>query len=255
MENIKHSLRGNYKNALPDFTVAQDYAIYSAADQQTWRALYSGQRKLVKSMGCAEFILALTKLEKSMDFDTAIPCLATVNALLTPATGWQLVAVPGLIPDRDFFKLLSHRCFPVTVWIRRPSEIDYIVEPDLFHDFFGHVPMLFDLSTANFLANYGFRATQADAAGLQKLSRLYWYTIEFGLVTQSSATKAFGAGLLSSSSELIYAIHNPQLYKPFESVTVSHQSYLIDKFQSTYFVLPNLSALCLELSDELLQAI
>jgi phenylalanine-4-hydroxylase len=255
MKNNRKSLRGNYEQARPDFTVAQDYAAYSAAEQQTWRVLYKRQRTLVQQMGCAEFNLALSELEMTMDFDTAIPCLNKVNQRLTQATGWALVAVPGLIPDREFFKLLSTRRFPVTVWIRRPSEIDYIVEPDLFHDFFGHVPMLFDPSTANFLANYGLQATQASASDLQKLARLYWYTIEFGLVQQSSGRKAFGAGLLSSRSELDYALNNQHLHRPFERFAVSNQTYLIDTFQTNYFVIPNLSTLCLELNIDSLQAI
>jgi phenylalanine-4-hydroxylase len=238
-----HQLRGNYHQAQSDFTVNQDYGLYTAQDQHTWRVLYQRQRAKAITMGCAEFNLALATLEKSMSFDTAIPDLAKVNQLLTPATGWALDAVPGLIPDREFFKFLAARIFPVTVWIRRPSEIDYIVEPDMFHDFFGHVPMLFNLSTADFLADYGSRAAQANQAELGKLARLYWYTIEFGLVAQSNGIKAFGAGLLSSASELSYAIERTDLHQPFDRSIVRNTNYLIDTFQSNYFVLSNLGRL------------
>jgi phenylalanine-4-hydroxylase len=243
MASNSHQLRGNYQQAQPDFTVHQDCGLYTAQDQHTWRVLYQRQRAKANTMGCHQFNSALATLEKSMSFDTAIPDLAKVNQLLTPATGWTLVAVPGLIPDREFFKFLAARIFPVTVWIRRPSEIDYIVEPDMFHDFFGHVPMLFDLSTADFLADYGSRAAQANQAELEKLARLYWYTIEFGLVAQSNGIKAFGAGLLSSASELGYAINGTHLHRPFSRDTIRHSDYQIDRFQSRYFVLPNVAAL------------
>jgi phenylalanine-4-hydroxylase len=238
-----HKLRGNYNHALPDFTAAQDCRCYTAADQQTWRTLYQRQRILTNRLGCAEFNFALSKLEKSMNFDMSIPDLVQVNKLLIAATGWSLVAVPGLIPDRAFFNFLAKRRFPVTVWIRQPSELDYIVEPDLFHDFFGHVPMLFDPAIADFLMNYGLAAAQANNGELQKLARLYWYTIEFGLIKQSEGIKAFGAGLLSSASELQYAIQCEKLHLPFSKRVARQTTYLIDAFQSNYFVLPSIQAL------------
>ncbi len=243
MTSNSHQLRGNYQQAQSDFTINQDYDVYTAQDQHTWRVLYQRQRAKAGTMGCDEFNSALATLDKSMSFDTAIPDLTKVNQLLTPATGWALVAVPGLIPDREFFKLLAARRFPVTIWIRHPSEIDYIVEPDMFHDFFGHVPMLFNLSTADFLADYGLHAAQANQAELEKLARLYWYTIEFGLVAQSNGIKAFGAGLLSSASELEYAINGTHLHQPFSRDTIRNSDYQIDCFQSSYFVLPNVAAL------------
>jgi phenylalanine-4-hydroxylase len=226
-----------------DFTINQRYAEYTLADQRTWCFLYKRQRTLAKAMGCDEFNDSLARLENAMNFDTAIPDLVKVNQLLTPQTGWKLVAVPGLIPDRDFFKFLSERQFPVTVWIRTPEEIDYIVEPDLFHDFFGHVPMLFDVAMANFLADYGARAFRANPTELTALARLYWYTIEYGLVAQKDGHKAFGAGLLSSASELKHAMQSVSLQKPYDLAQIRRTSYLIDNFQIHYFVLPSLAAL------------
>jgi phenylalanine-4-hydroxylase len=243
MEFSNYKLRGNYNQALPDFTAEQDYGRYTAADQQTWRTLYQRQRMLTNRLGCAEFNCALSTLEKSMNFDTSIPNLAEVNKLLSAATGWSLVAVPGLIPDRAFFNFLAKRQFPVTVWIRHLSELDYIVEPDIFHDFFGHIPMLFDPAVADFLMNYGLAAAQADHGELQKLARLYWYTIEFGLIKQSDGIKAFGAGLLSSASELQHAIQCEQLHLAFNKLVVRQTRYLIDTFQSNYFVLPSIKVL------------
>jgi phenylalanine-4-hydroxylase len=189
----------------------------------------------------------------ALDMRHGIPDFAVVNVALKAATNWQLVAVPGLLPDDVFFTHLAHRRFPVTVWLRTEAEFDYIVEPDLFHDFFGHVPMLFTPIYADHLQAYGEGALKAKRlGGLDWLARLYWYTIEFGLIREDNdasggrthAVKAYGAGVLSSPKELVYALESlvPQRL-PFDVMTSMRTLFLIDDVQTTYFVLDSFQQL------------
>ncbi len=158
---------------------------------------------------------------------------------LHKATGWQLVAVPGLVPDQVFFEHLASRRFPVTVWLREPEEFDYIVEPDVFHDFFGHVPLLFDPVFADHLQAYGQGGLKAlGLGGLTYLARLYWYTIEFGLVQSPQGLRAYGAGILSSGGEIDYCLTSPRPRRiPFDLERVMRTEYKIDAYQETYFVI------------------
>jgi phenylalanine-4-hydroxylase len=142
-----HGLRGDYSRMRPDHTVEQDHSAYTEAEHDRWRRLYHRQIELVPGRACEEYASAL----RSLDYEGGIPRFETVNRQLGAATGWQLVAVPGLVPDLAFFDHLAHRRFPVTRWIREEHEFGYIVEPDVFHDFFGHVPMLFDPVFAGYM--------------------------------------------------------------------------------------------------------
>ena len=167
-------------------------------------------------------------------------------------SGWEIVPVPGLIPDEAFFTHLAHRRFPVTVWLRRPDEFDYIVEPDVFHDFFGHVPLLFDRTYADHLAEYGkggLKAMRLDAVKL--LARLYWYTIEFGLMQTPNGVRAYGAGLLSSGGELKRCVDDPRPRRlPFEVERIMRTEYEIDRYQSTYFVIDSFDQLMRETAPD-----
>jgi phenylalanine-4-hydroxylase len=175
-----------------------------------------------------------------------------VSAKLRAATGWEIVAVPGLIPDEAFFTHLANRRFPVTVWLRRPEEFDYIVEPDVFHDFFGHVPLLFDPVYADHLHEYGkggLKAMRLDAVPM--LARLYWYTIEFGLMRTREGVRAYGAGLLSSGGELAYCVESPEPKRlPFHLERVLRTAYRIDRFQTTYFVIDSFEHLMRETAPD-----
>jgi phenylalanine-4-hydroxylase len=154
-----------------------------------------------------------------------------------PLTGWQVVGVPGLIPDAAFYDHLAHRRFPVTVWIRTRTEIDYLVEPDLFHDFFGHVPLLSNPVFADYMQLYGQRGIEAGP-NIDLLARLYWYTVEFGLIRTPKGLKIYGSGILSSASEVRHAIDSQDVERlPFDAVQVMRRPYQIDKLQDTYFVL------------------
>ena len=174
-----HGLRGDYRDMRPDYTVVQDYSSYDEAAQQRWRRLYQRQIKLVPGRACDEFLRVI----ETLDYSAGIPRFDQVNERLGRATGWEVVAVPGLLPEPVFFGHLAARRFPVTVWLREEAEFDYIVEPDVFHDFFGHVPLLFDPVFADYMQAYGRGGQKAEGLhALEYLARLYWYTVEFGLI-------------------------------------------------------------------------
>lgn len=238
-------LRGDYANAAADYTVGQDWDAYTPEMHDRWRRLHARQSALQEGYACRSFREGLARL----DCAGGIPRFEEANAILGQATGWQLVAVPGYIPDDIFFDHLAHRRFPVTRWLREEHELDYLVEPDVFHDFFGHVPMLLDPAIGDFLELYGkagARALEMDA--LEMLARIYWYTIEFGLVREDGALKVFGAGIISSHSETVHSIDDAQVVRlPFDPVRVMRTGYMIDDFQKTYFVLESLTQLIDEL--------
>lgn len=227
--------RGDYTRAGPDYTCAQDYSAYTAQDHDTYHRLYERQAALLPGRACEAFIRALP----SLGIKDRIPRFDEVNERLGRATGWQVVGVPGLIPELAFFTLLANRRFPVTDWIRTPQEFDYIVEPDVFHDLFGHVPLLFDPVFADHMQSYGQGGLKAHRLGAcELLSRFYWYTVEFGLIREPGGLRAYGAGILSSPGELQYAVGSAQPQRlPLDLVRVMRTRYKIDTFQATYFVI------------------
>ncbi len=234
-------LRGDYSQARPDYTVEAHWRAYSADDHAIWRQLFQRQSAQVERYACDEFIHAL----KALKLDDRIPHFDQVNAILANATGWRIVAVPGLIPDDVFFAHLAKRQFPVTVWMRKPEELDYIVEPDLFHDFFGHVPLLFNPVFAGYMEAYGRKGPEALALNSVKLlARFYWYMVEFGLIRTPRGLRAFGAGMLSSHSELAYSVESPEPNRVrFNLERIMRTDYKIDAFQETYFVLDSFDEL------------
>jgi phenylalanine-4-hydroxylase len=227
------NLRGDYAGMAPDWTVAQHIDLYSDEDQAVWRLLLERQSRLAHKHACEEFLEGLSAL----GIGDTIPDFESVNARLMPLTGWRLVAVPGLIPDAVFYDHLANRRFPVTVWIRSRAELDYLVEPDLFHDFFGHVPLLSNPVFADYMQAYGQRGVEAGSK-IDLLARLYWYTVEFGLIRTPHGLKAYGAGILSSAAEIKHALEDKDVKRlPFEAISVMLRPYEIDKLQNTYFVL------------------
>jgi phenylalanine-4-hydroxylase len=241
-------LRGDYGRAAPDYSVTQEWSRYSAAEHALYRRLFERQSKLVSKYACAEWIEAISGLDSSRE----IPKFEEVSKKLRGKTGWEIVAVPGLIPDDAFFTHLANRRFPVTVWLRKPEEFDYIVEPDVFHDFFGHVPLLFDRVYADHLHEYGkggLKAMRLDA--VKFLARLYWYTIEFGLMKTPRGVRAYGAGLLSSGGELAYCVDDPKPQRlPFELERIMRSEYIIDRYQETYFVIDSFDQLMRETAPD-----
>jgi phenylalanine-4-hydroxylase len=230
---LLENLRGNYESMASDWTVPQHANDYSDEDQAAWRLLVERQTVLARKHACDEFVQGL----ETLGIGDSIPDFDAVNERLEKQTGWRVVGVPGLIPDAVFYDHLAHRRFPVTVWIRTRAELDYLVEPDLFHDFFGHVPLLSNPVFADYMQMYGQRALEAGAK-IDLLARLYWYTVEFGLIRTPAGLKIYGAGILSSAAEVKHAIAGDGVERlPFEAASVMRRPYQIDKLQDTYFVL------------------
>lgn len=228
-------LRGDYSHADAQYVVRQDWEAYTPDQHALWRRLYQRQARLLPGRAADVYIESLARL----DAQDAIPRLDEVSQVLSAATGWRLVAVPGLVPDQTFFEHLAARRFPVTVWLRKPEEFDYIVEPDIFHDFFGHVPLLFNPVFADHLQEYGKGGLKAlPLGGLPFLARLYWYTIEFGLMETPQGLRAYGAGILSSGGEIEYCLSSPKPRRiAFNVERVMRTLYRIDDYQDTYFVI------------------
>ena len=245
---MKAVLRGDYSRAAKDYSVEQDWSAYSGAEHALFKRLFDRQAKLVPRYACPEWIDAIGRL----DAGNSIPKFDEITRQLKRKTGWSIIAVPGLIPDDAFFTHLANRRFPVTVWLRKPEEFDYIVEPDVFHDFFGHVPLLFDAVYADHLHEYGkggLKAMRLDA--VKMLARLYWYTIEFGLMRTSSGVRAYGAGLLSSGGELAHCVDSAEPHRrEFELERILRTDYQIDKYQTTYFVIESFDQLMRETAPD-----
>ena len=231
----KDGLRGDYTHMRPDYTIDQAWGDYSADQHALYQQLHERQTRLLPTYACTEFIEGMAHLGPS----NHIPRLDEVSTQLRRSTGWELVGVPGLIPDAAFFGHLAHRRFPVTVWLRKPEEFDYIVEPDVFHDFFGHVPLLFNPFFADYMQAYGQGGLKAQGLdSLPMLARLYWYTVEFGLIKTPQGLRAYGSGIMSSGGELVYCIASPKPQREaFDLETVMRTEYRIDAFQDMYFVI------------------
>jgi phenylalanine-4-hydroxylase len=233
--------RGDYTRARADYTCEQDYAQYSQADHDTYRRLYARQVQQLPGKACNEFIEAVQQLGAP----DRIPRFDAISERLIKATGWQVVSVPGLIPEEAFFALLAARKFPVTDWLRKPEEFDYIVEPDVFHDLFGHVPLLFNPTFADYMQAYGaggLKASRLDACEL--LARLYWYTVEFGLIDTKDGLRAYGAGILSSAGELQYSVSSDEPRRVgFDLRRIMRTRYKIDSYQANYFVIDSFDQL------------
>ncbi|MFT4197956.1 MAG: phenylalanine 4-monooxygenase [Pseudoxanthomonas sp.] len=235
------------KGSVPVYATAvveQPWAQYSAIEHATWGRLFERQRALLPGLACEEFLRAQDALGMN---PRQIPRFEQVNEVLGAATGWTLVGVEGLLPELDFFEHLAQRRFPVTWWIRRPEQIDYIEEPDLFHDLFGHVPLLMQPRFADYMQAYGRGGVKAHAIGahaLAALTRLYWYTVEFGLVDTPAGLRIYGAGIVSSKGESLHALCSPAPNRiGFALERVMRTRYRIDSFQKTYFVIDGFDAL------------
>jgi phenylalanine-4-hydroxylase len=224
--------------------VEQPWDSYGAEDHATWATLYARQREILQGRACDEFLQAQDAMGMTPD---RIPKFADLNLVLGEATGWTLIGVEGLLPELDFFDHLANRRFPVTWWIRRPDQIDYIEEPDLFHDLFGHVPLLMNPVFADYMQAYGRGGVKAHGIGpeaLQQLTRLYWYTVEFGLIRQADGLRIYGSGIVSSKGESIHCLESDAPNRiGFDLERIMRTRYRIDTFQKTYFVIDSFEQL------------
>ncbi len=218
------------------FVLPQPCANYTQADHETWARLYHRQIGLLQGRVCQPF---LDGLERASIGSDRIPDFWAMSALINAATGWRVVAVPGLVPDDVFFALLAKRLFPAGWWIRQPAQFDYIEEPDVFHDVFGHVPLLMDQTYADFIQAYGEAGQRAQTAdALKQLARLYWYTVEFGLIGTAQGLRIFGAGIASSPGETLFSLESASPNRiAFDAARVMQTDYRIDDYQESYFVI------------------
>ncbi len=228
--------------ARADWTIDQAWESYSRAEHEVWITLYERQTAMLPGRACDAFLKGLDALDLHR---SGIPDFARINEELQRLTGWSVVAVPGLVPDDIFFDHLANRRFPAGQFIRKPDELDYLQEPDIFHDVFGHVPMLTDPVFADYMQAYGRGGQRAlDLGRLANLARLYWYTVEFGLMQTPDGLRIYGAGIVSSRAESIFALDDPSPNRiGFDLERVMRTPYRIDDFQQAYFVIDSIQTL------------
>jgi phenylalanine-4-hydroxylase len=244
-KRVEHQITD--KGYVPVYTTAvveQPWANYSPTDHGTWATLFARQQALLPQRASQTFLDNLMRMDMRAD---AIPKFDDLNSVLRHATGWELVGVEGLLPELTFFDHLANRRFPVTWWIRKPEQLDYLSEPDLFHDLFGHVPLLMEPVFADYMQAYGQGGVRAHAIGaeaLAQLTRLYWYTVEFGLIRESSGLRIYGSGIVSSKGESIYCLESPAPNRiGFDLRRIMQTRYRIDTYQKTYFVIDSYAQL------------
>ncbi len=232
----EHVLERPPEGAAADWTIPQNWAAYTAEDHETWDILFARQSKQLPGRAANAFLRGLDVLKLSKP---GIPDFEELSDRLMKATGWQVVAVPGLVPDEVFFDHLANRRFVAGNFIRRRDQLDYLQEPDVFHDVFGHVPMLADPVFADYMQAYGEGGSRSLGYGaLDKLARLYWYTVEFGLVREEGGIKLFGSGIVSSHGESVFALDDPSPNRiRFNLERVMRTRYRIDDYQQVYFVI------------------
>jgi phenylalanine-4-hydroxylase len=224
--------------------VEQPWSSYTRTDHEVWDTLFARQCEMLPGRACQEFLDGVAKFGLGAG---GIPKFADINQVLSKATGWELVAVEGLLPDEVFFDHLANRRFPVSWWIRKPDQLDYLSEPDLFHDLFGHVPLLLNPVFADYMQAYGRGGMKAHAIGpeaLMNLTRLYWYTVEFGLINTGEGMRIYGAGIVSSKGESVYSLDSDAPNRiGFDLERVMSTRYRIDTYQQTYFVIDSFEQL------------
>ena len=228
--------------AADDWTIPQDWASYTKAEHALWDRLFARQSEQLVGRAVPAFLQGLDVLHLSKP---GIPDFTELSERLTKLTGWSVVAVPGLVPDEVFFDHLAHRRFVAGRFIRAPEQIDYLQEPDVFHDIFGHVPLLSDPVFADYMQAYGEGGLRAARLGaIERLARLYWHTVEFGLIDTPAGLRIYGSGIVSSHGESIYALDDPSPPRiAFDMRRVMRTRYRIDDFQSAYFVIDSFEGL------------
>ncbi len=242
MADFEHVHQTPPPGAAADWTISQNWRAYTEVEHDTWDTLYARQMQILPGRASDAFMKGLEALR----LDTGgIPDFALMNAKLMALTGWTVVCVPGLVPDDVFFDHLANRRFPSGQFIRKPDQLDYLQEPDIFHDVFGHVPMLTDPDFADYMQAYGKGGQRAQSLGMLKnLARLYWYTVEFGLMDQGDGLRIYGAGIVSSATESVFAVEDPSPNRiAFDLERIMRTDYRIDDFQQVYFVIPSIEAL------------
>ncbi|HXE29408.1 MAG TPA: phenylalanine 4-monooxygenase [Stellaceae bacterium] len=227
---------------LEQFDIEQEWASYTPEQHSIWRKLFHRQEAILARRACQPFLDGLKALGVEAE---GIPDFRRLNEALERATRWRIVAVPGLVPDDVFFEHLANRRFPSTCFIRRADQLDYLQEPDIFHDIFGHVPMLVNPIFADYMEAYGKGGLKAlRLHNLEHLARLYWYTVEFGLIATPEGIRIYGSGIVSSKGESIYCLEDPKPNRiAFDLLRVMRTRYRIDDYQESYFVIDSFEQL------------
>lgn len=236
------------EGAAEDWTIPQDWGRYTPAEHAMWDQLFARQAAMLPDRVVPAFMDGLDILRITRP---GIPDFDELSERLMKATGWQVVAVPGLVPDEVFFDHLSNRRFVAGRFIRRPDQIDYLKEPDIFHDVFGHVPLLAHPVFADYMQAYGQGGLRAmEQHAIDRLARLYWYTVEFGLIRDNGALKLYGSGIVSSYGESIFALDDPSPNRlGFDLRRIMRTKYRIDDYQQTYFVIDSFDDLLRQTQD------
>lgn len=224
---------------------------WTANENKTWNTLITRQSEIVKTRACPEFLEGLDRIGFSQD---RVPQHTEINKRLKDFSGWEVEVVPALIPAKEFFTLLANKKFPAASFIRIPQELDYIQEPDIFHEFYGHVPLLTFSEYANFMEEFGKLALSISPKDRRRIFRIFWFTVEFGLLKTPGGVKAYGGGMLSSIHETVYSVESPQPQRlDFDPLTALRTPYRIDIPQPLYYVLENFTDLYKILDKDLLR--
>ena len=242
MSDFEHVFEAPPEGAAADWTIPQNWAAYTDVEHETWNTLYARQMKILPGRACEAYMRGLDALDLNMG---GIPDFEVMNPKLQALTGWTVVCVPGLVPDDVFFDHLANRRFVSGQFIRKPDQLDYLQEPDIFHDVFGHVPMLTDPDFAAYMEAYGKGGQRAQSLGMLKnLARLYWYTVEFGLMKEADGLRIYGAGIVSSATESVFSLEDASPNRlGFDLERVMKTLYRIDDFKQVYFVIDSIEKL------------
>ncbi len=239
-----------YQAHIPD---KNGYVNYSDIENNTWKKLYERQIRIVEHRACDEYLQGLEKINLPVD---RIPQLPDINKVLKTATGWEVAAVDAVIPFAEFFTLLANKKFPAATFIRTPEDVDYLQEPDIFHEIFGHCPLLTNQVFADFSEQYGKLGVKATAKERVYLARIFWFTVEFGLIETAKGLRIYGAGILSSKGESVYAVESEvPLRRDFDAAMILRTPYRIDIFQTIYYVIKNFQDIFKVMNDSILPLI
>lgn len=226
---------------------------WTDAENQTWQTLYNRQVEIVKDRACHEYIEGLRLLHMS---PSHVPQLTELTTAFKETTGWCVAPVPAMIKPEQFFELLANKTFPAATFIRTPEDLDYLQEPDIFHEFFGHCPMITHQPFADFIQAYGKLALASKKEHRKYLARLFWFTVEFGLIKTPQGPRCYGGGILSSKNETIYAVESDvPVRKPFDLIEVLRTPYRVDQIQGVYFLIDTFDQLFHLLKEDIATAI
>jgi phenylalanine-4-hydroxylase len=220
----------------------QQYENYTAEDFAVWKILFDRQIQNLPGRATVAYLEGLERIQFNGE---RIPNFAETNPLLRSQTGWELTVVPGIVADDVFFKLLADKKFPATTWLRKMAQLDYLEEPDMFHDVFAHVPLLTNQAFVDFLQALSKIALRHidNAWAIELLSRIYWFTIEFGLIQEEGGLRIYGAGILSSAGETLYSLSDKPEHRPYDVARILDTPYRKDTFQEIYYIVDSYEAL------------